>query len=355
MASSFLLFTDFTHFFHFKKQMSSGTASLIRLIDIPDWVRVPYDPHASIPLQLWQTYKHKNLTDEAQAAVTSWKDLNPHMPIGLHDDDDADAFVLSHYGPHVHALYRAFPLGVMRADFWRYAILYQYGGIYSDIDTRCLKPVKQWFPPVLPQDSNKIDQYFNPAHKQVFVLGGKAYNKLKWEDCSLIVGLENEKDICQWVGVVLCLDLLVAVFDHSTLCILLFLRIFWDLALQTIAAVAGHPVLETVLQMIIHKAQGGIDTNNHEFVHEHTGPRIWSEAFASLLGLNPNASAAEILQKVWRNNEGYKVARAHRICLMSWWFFSGDSVNVRNLYGSRTFLHGDYPHWIEQRDILHEG
>ena len=219
MASFFLLFNNSIRFSHFKKQIRNGTASLIRKQNITDFVRVPYDPNASIPFQLWQTYKHKNLTDEAQAAVESWKDLNPHIPIGLHDDDDADAFVLRHYGPHVHALYRAFPLGVMRADFWRYAILYQYGGIYSDIDTRCLKPVKQWFPPVLPQDSSHIDQYFNPAHEQVFVLGGKAYDKLKWKDCSLVVGLENEKDLCQWVGVVLCLDLLVAAFDLSKLCI----------------------------------------------------------------------------------------------------------------------------------------
>jgi mannosyltransferase OCH1-like enzyme len=205
MASLLLLFTNSTHFFHFKKQMNSRTASLIRVHDIPAFgIRVPYDPHASIPFQLWQTYKHKNLTDEAQAAVESWKDLNPHLPIGLHDDDDADAFILRHYGPRVHALYRAFPVGVMRADFWRYAILYQYGGIYSDIDTRCLKPVKEWFPPVLPQDSNHIDQYFNPAHEQVFVLGAKAYDELKWEDCSLVVGLENGHDLCQWVGVVLC-------------------------------------------------------------------------------------------------------------------------------------------------------
>jgi hypothetical protein len=110
--------------------------------------------------------------------------------------------------------------------------------------------------------------------------------------------------------------------------------------------------------MIIHKAQGGIDTENGNFVHAYTGPRIWTEALASFLGLNPYAKADEILQKVWRDKEGYKAARAHRICLMTYWFFSGepsDTVNVRNLYGSQNFHNGDYPRWIEQVANLNEG
>ena len=34
------------------------------------------------------------------------------------------------------AAYRSFPLGVMRADMWRYAVLYDRGGLYADIDVK---------------------------------------------------------------------------------------------------------------------------------------------------------------------------------------------------------------------------
>ncbi len=35
-------------------------------------------------------------------------------------------------------MFRAYPLGVMRADFWRYAILFAHGGLYADMDCRCV-------------------------------------------------------------------------------------------------------------------------------------------------------------------------------------------------------------------------
>lgn len=32
----------------------------------------------------------------------------------------------------------------MRADLWRYLKLAMVGGVYADMDTRCLKPVEKW-------------------------------------------------------------------------------------------------------------------------------------------------------------------------------------------------------------------
>jgi hypothetical protein len=32
----------------------------------------------------------------------------------------------------------------MKADVWRVAIVYVYGGIYADLDTQCLVPAAQW-------------------------------------------------------------------------------------------------------------------------------------------------------------------------------------------------------------------
>jgi mannosyltransferase OCH1-like enzyme len=48
------------------------------------------------------------------------------------------------YQGNVVRMFKEYPIGVMRADFWRYAILYIYGGIYMDIDTSPLLTVDKW-------------------------------------------------------------------------------------------------------------------------------------------------------------------------------------------------------------------
>lgn len=41
-------------------------------------------------------------------------------------------------------MYSALPIGVMRADVWRVAVIYVYGGIYADLDTECRASVCEW-------------------------------------------------------------------------------------------------------------------------------------------------------------------------------------------------------------------
>lgn len=116
------------------------------------------------------------------------------------DDEQASAFILDNYGPSVHSLYASFPLGVMRADFWRYAILYANGGIYSDIDTMCVTPADQWFPPRQPKSEDPIF-VSNPTSWTPLKPGALDYFKLGWEDCALVAALENDVHMCQWVSV----------------------------------------------------------------------------------------------------------------------------------------------------------
>jgi mannosyltransferase OCH1-like enzyme len=41
-------------------------------------------------------------------------------------------------------MFRNYPLGVMRADFWRYLIVYIFGGFYTDIDTIPIQKFTDW-------------------------------------------------------------------------------------------------------------------------------------------------------------------------------------------------------------------
>lgn len=108
---------------------------------------IAFNGSRPIPMQLWQTSRSWNISSKAQGAMRTWKVKNPDVTHTLHDDEAAASFIKQVYGQEVHDLFRSFPLGVMRGDFWRYAVLYAYGGVYADLDTWCFQPIKSWMPP----------------------------------------------------------------------------------------------------------------------------------------------------------------------------------------------------------------
>lgn len=117
-----------------------------------------------IPLDIWQTYKTRDLPKEAEKCQQTWvnqKNIKYHFM----SDPDIEQFVRNHYPDDVYRVFIKLPLGVMRADLWRYCILYKYGGIYSDIDSKLLRPIETW-------DFKKGDR--------------------------IIIGLENDIHFCQW-------------------------------------------------------------------------------------------------------------------------------------------------------------
>lgn len=118
----------------------------------------------SIPKRIWQTYKTKALPKEAKECQQSWI-AQKDWDYKLFDDSDILKFMKDHFSSKIVQCFQGFPLGVMRADMWRYCVLYIYGGVYSDVDSVALTPLDQWG--IRPQDK-------------------------------LIIGLENETHFCQW-------------------------------------------------------------------------------------------------------------------------------------------------------------
>jgi len=95
-----------------------------------------------IPKVIYQTYKDKNVP---QIVKERWMKLNPEYQYHLYDDQDCYDFLMKYYGKK-HADFFKYKIkdGPIKSDFWRVCILYQFGGIYADIDIVPHVPIREF-------------------------------------------------------------------------------------------------------------------------------------------------------------------------------------------------------------------
>lgn len=63
-----------------------------------------------------------------------WKKLNPDFDIQLNFDIHCIEFLKKHFSPEIAKLFISIPQGMYKADLWRLCRLYEYGGVYADVD-----------------------------------------------------------------------------------------------------------------------------------------------------------------------------------------------------------------------------
>ncbi|MEP7206434.1 MAG: glycosyltransferase [Casimicrobiaceae bacterium] len=99
----------------------------------------------SFPPLIFQTWKSK---DAMPGHFARWSEslrrLNPDYAYVLWDDADNRGFIATHH-PWFCAIYDAYPREIYRVDAVRYFFLYQFGGVYADMDTECLRPLQPLF------------------------------------------------------------------------------------------------------------------------------------------------------------------------------------------------------------------
>ena len=128
-----------------------------------------------VPFNVWQTWKTIHLPPRIFRLVKRFRQLNQEYSHHLFTDLDCDNFIREFYrGTHVETAYfRLNPIfGAARADFWRYCILYQYGGVYLDIDSTCITPLRSIIrsedKAVLSHENNSISSWKNSLNKMGF-------------------------------------------------------------------------------------------------------------------------------------------------------------------------------------------
>ena len=90
--------------------------------------------------QSWYTTK---LHPSIQEKINYYKKINPEYTYHLYTDDDMDNFVNDNFKGEIADCYNKLNIIVAKVDFWRYLVLYKYGGVYLDMDSSIEKPLNQ--------------------------------------------------------------------------------------------------------------------------------------------------------------------------------------------------------------------
>ena len=86
-----------------------------------------------------QTWKSKEGNPQIDRLRLSWIDMHPGFKYTLYDDTDVDRFIRTHFDERIYTTYKRILNGSLKADFFRYCVLYIHGGVYVDVDLCCVR------------------------------------------------------------------------------------------------------------------------------------------------------------------------------------------------------------------------
>lgn len=108
---------------------------------------------------VFQSWKTRDLPEELLQHRNSMISLNPDYSYELYTDEDMDFFVNKFYSGIIADCYNSINITVAKVDFWRYLVLYKFGGIYVDMDSEIARPLNDL---IRPDDKAIISMEGNP-------------------------------------------------------------------------------------------------------------------------------------------------------------------------------------------------
>ena len=121
-----------------------------------------------IPKIIWQThnYLYEDMPDHIKKCMKTWINLNPGWDHRYVNHIDREDFVKSR-SKELYKLYTMFK-PVAQSDIWRLLVLYEFGGVYADMDSICVKPLDYMLEKYSDQEFVSIKKYdsglINIAH-----------------------------------------------------------------------------------------------------------------------------------------------------------------------------------------------
>lgn len=239
----------------------------------------------AIPRVIHQTYHSKNFPPEVLENINHLKTLNPDWEYRVYDDDDITNYITKNYPELLYIYNKINPeYGAARADFFRYILIYNEGGVYLDIKSSLTKPL------------NDI---------------------LTTEDRYLLCHWQNEPgEIHQHMGFHTCIANPFGEFQQ------------WH-----IIASKGHPFLKAVIENVCNNIN-----NYNPFIHDSggwavvnlTGPIAYSLAIAPLIDLHPHTLARNNTNfgLIYNIFESKGIALGHHKILKKHYTTSDESLTI---------------------------
>jgi mannosyltransferase OCH1-like enzyme len=127
-----------------------------------------------IPKIVHYTFKTNYLPKNILDIVTHNKEKCPNFEFKFYDDNDIDNFIKTHFNDLVYNAFKHINsnLGAMKADFFRYCVLYIHGGVYIDIKSKINFPLGKIIHPndicILDIPRNNLERWrrYSPTHEQ---------------------------------------------------------------------------------------------------------------------------------------------------------------------------------------------
>jgi mannosyltransferase OCH1-like enzyme len=129
---------------------ASIKTSWVEMFDNPDQVVSITSVGLSKPSPTWQSDTIPKIVHQMAPADQAywhpywepchrtWKTMYPDFIHKMWNDQDIDDFVRTRH-KMLYDKFRSFPNNIQRIDMARYLIMYEYGGMYADMDVECME------------------------------------------------------------------------------------------------------------------------------------------------------------------------------------------------------------------------
>jgi hypothetical protein len=111
----------------------SITIFIIAILHLFNNTYEPYESYATP--YIWQS-SIDDLSEKEETARETWISNNPGWKCELYDEEAIDKYMKRYWSSITRP--------PMKSELWRYLILKTHGGVYSDMNTECLKPITDW-------------------------------------------------------------------------------------------------------------------------------------------------------------------------------------------------------------------
>ena len=226
-----------------------------------------------IPNHVYQTWISPVLPVLIARGIRRFRKMNPDYSFSFYDDRRMASYMEANYAGHpITKIFGDVRVPAVKADIWRYCILYKEGGVYCDIKSALKVPLRE----VLPDNAAELVSFERNAWRDYLDLGRYADPDvfLPAPPDSIRAGLEHpENIICNWF---LCFE-------------------------------KGSPILETLIELIVRHSpffRGRIFEKPTLGGNHFTGPLALTQAVWMWMlrtGKRPGQGGIDVRgQGIWR-------------------------------------------------------